>query len=139
MTPEVQVYRRAMVMTGFAMVALAFFACGFALIVSPAAAAAALVGVAVAALVSLGTQAAMFFAAQRSPAVLAGWVLGEFLVKIIVVGATLWAASRIGGLPRGALAWPLVIGVLAGLGINLYAVAKGRVPYVDARPNDGAR
>lgn len=91
----------------------------------------ALVGFAV----SLGFLATTALVGARTaggdPVVVAGWVLGSWLVKVVVVGVVLFALRDATFYDPVALFVGIVVGMVCTLGAEFRAVTTARIPYVD--------
>jgi hypothetical protein len=121
-------------------VRLAVLVCGVAALVSAVVAGllvgapgvwGALVGFAIA-LAFLATTAVVGArTAGGDPVVVAGWVLGSWLVKVVVVGLVLWGLSGLDFYDPVALFVGIVVGMLATLFAEYRALTSARIPYVD--------
>ncbi|MFC5380546.1 hypothetical protein [Aquipuribacter nitratireducens] len=90
----------------------------------------ALIGFAVA-LAFLGTTALVGArVAGGDPVVVAGWVLGSWLVKVVVVGLVLWGLRGLDFYDPVALFVGIVVGMVATLYAEYRALTTARVPYV---------
>lgn len=91
----------------------------------------AVLGLAVS-LVFLGTTAAVGArTAGGDPVIVAGWVLGSWLVKIVVVGVALFLLKDATFYDPVALFAGIVVGMLITLGAEYRGLTGARVPYVD--------
>lgn len=132
MTEESRVYRSAMRATVILVVGLAVIAVPVGLLVADGTGLiAALVGVAVAALSGITTQVAMLVGHRQPPHVMAAYVAGSWLLKMIIIVVSLLLLSRIDDFHRELFAAFAVAGVLGTLGVDMWALRKGRVPYAD--------
>ncbi|WP_336923294.1 hypothetical protein [Aquipuribacter sp. SD81] len=69
--------------------------------------------------------------AGGDPVVVAGWVLGSWLVKVVVVGAVLWLVRDLDFYDPVALFVGVVVGMVATLFAEYRALTSARIPYVD--------
>ncbi len=97
----------------------------------------ALLGFALA-LVFLATTAAVGArTAGGDPVVVAGWVLGSWLVKVVVVGVVLFTLRDATFYDPVALFVGIVIGMVCTLGAEFRALTAARIPYVDTSGRGG--
>lgn len=135
-SPDRAVYVRALVTSAIMLAAISLAAAGIAAAVADSRTVwAALLGGAVAALAGLATPAAMLLGHDRTPAALAGIVAFTWLGKMLVIAAVVVVLSRVEGFPREAFGLTLLVGVVASLAVDLWAVRRTRVPYVDPGSN----
>lgn len=69
--------------------------------------------------------------AGGDPVVVAGWVLGSWLVKVLVVGAVLFALRDATFYDPVALFVGIVVGMVCTLFAEFRALTTARIPYVD--------
>lgn len=139
-SPERRVYARALRASAVALGLVGAAAVGIALAVADGrAAGAAALGGAVAALAGLATPAAMLAGHHRPPAALAGIVAFTWLGKMLVIAGVVVALSRVEGFPREAFGLTLLAGVATSLVVDVWAVRRTRVPYVDPGSNSRAQ
>ena len=69
--------------------------------------------------------------AGGDPVVVAGWMLGSWLVKVVVVGVVLFALRDATFYDPVALFVGVVVGIVCTLGAETRAVTAARIPYVD--------
>lgn len=132
MTPEAEVYRRAMRATVIALVALAAVAAGVGWWVAGSAGLiAGVAGAAVAALGAIPTQVAMLVSHRQSPQAMAGIVLFSWLGKMVLVVIALVVLAGIEGFHRPMFGITVVVGLMLSLGIDMLSLRRSRVPYVD--------
>ena len=132
MTAEADIYRRALVLTALALGALAVLAAAVGwLVAGSAAAVAALVGIGVAAIGAIPTQAAMLVGHRRSPQTLAAITLFSWLAKMGVILVALLVLQGVESFHRAAFVIAVAAGLFTSLAIDLWALRKARVPYVD--------
>lgn len=131
MSAEAAMYRKAAVLTGVVLAALAVVAAVVGLAVDDARGMwAALVGVAIAALAGLTTQLVMVVGHRMQVASMAALVMGSWLVKMIVIVDALVALRAVEDFPRGLAGAFLMAGIVATLAVDVWVVQRGRVPYV---------
>lgn len=132
MSEEIQIYRRALKVTGFGLAALAIIAVPVGLFVDgPAGLLAAVVGVAVAALAGLTTQVAMVVGHNRAPHLMAAMVLGSWLLKMIIIVIALLVLDGLDGFHKPLFAVFMLVGVFGALAADFWSVRATRIPYVD--------
>ena len=93
----------------------------------------ALAGALLGALSGVVTPAAMIAGYRKKPEVFAGIVAGSWLGKMLVIVVGLAIMGRIESVDRVSLAAVVLACVASSLAIDLVAVRKARIPYVDAR------
>ncbi len=92
----------------------------------------ALAGAATAAIFGIVTTVAAWWGAKGDPATFIAWVMGTWILKIAaVIGASL-AFSAQEWLVRPLYGAILVAGAMAALAVDIVALQRSRVPYVDA-------
>jgi len=69
--------------------------------------------------------------AGGDPLVVAGWVLGSWLVKVLVVGVVLYALRDATFYDPVALFVGIVVGMVCTLFAEFRALTSARIPYVD--------
>lgn len=69
--------------------------------------------------------------AGGDPVVVAGWVLGSWLVKVLVVGAVLFVLRDATFYDPVALFVGIVVGMVCTLFAEFRALTTARIPYVD--------
>lgn len=69
--------------------------------------------------------------AGGDPVVVAGWVLGSWLVKVIIVGVVLFALRDATFYDPVALFVGIVVGMVCTLFAEFKALTSARIPYVD--------
>lgn len=69
--------------------------------------------------------------AGGDPVVVAGWVLGSWLVKVVVVGLVLFALRDATFYDPVALFVGIVVGMVCTLFAEFRALTSARIPYVD--------
>ncbi len=132
MNEESLTYRRALRVTVIVIAALAVIAIPVGLFVAGGAGlVAAEIGVLVAALAGLTTQIAMVMAHQKAPHVLAAYVGGSWLAKMLVIVIALVILDGIDGFHKALFAGFMLTGVVATLVVDMWAIKSSRVPYVD--------
>ena len=137
MNEETTTYRRALRATVIAIGALAVVAVPVGWIVAGGAGVlAAEAGVAVAALSGITTQVAMLIGHRQAPHMLAAYIGGSWLLKMLIIVVALVALGSIEGFHRGLLAGFALAGVFATLAIDMWAMRAGRIPYVDSSSNE---
>lgn len=124
--------RRAVVLaTGVCLVAGAVTAAVAGLLVGWPGVWGALVGFAIA-LAFLATTALVGArTAGGDPVVVAGWVLGSWLVKVVVVGVVLFALRGADFYDPVSLFVGIVVGMVCTLFAEARALTSARIPYVD--------
>lgn len=124
--------RRAVVLaTGVCLVAGALTAAVAGLLVGWPGVWGAVVGFAIA-LAFLATTALVGArTAGGDPVVVAGWVLGSWLVKVVVVGVVLFALRGADFYDPVALFVGIVVGMVCTLFAEFRALTTARIPYVD--------
>ncbi|MDN4481115.1 hypothetical protein [Demequina muriae] len=138
MNEETATYRRALRATAIAIVALAIIAVPVGLWVDGGSGVlAAEAGVAVAALSGITTQVAMLLGHRQAPHIMAAYIGGSWLLKMLLIVIALVALGSIEGFHRGLLAGFALAGVVATLAIDMWAMRAGRIPYVDPSSNAG--
>ncbi|MFN3865902.1 MAG: hypothetical protein ACK4MD_04215 [Demequina sp.] len=137
MNEETATYRRALRATIITIAVLAIVAVPVGLLVAGGAGVlAAEAGVAVAALSGITTQAAMLLGHRQAPHMLAMYVLGSWLLKMIIIVVALFALGTIEDFHRGLLAGFALAGVFMTLAIDVWAIRASRIPYVDPSSKD---
>ena len=132
MNEESRTYRRALRVTVIVIVALAVIAVPVGLLVAGTAGLiAAETGVLVAALAGLTTQVAMVVAHDKPAHVMAGYVGGSWLAKMLIIVIALVVLAGIDGFHRELFAGFAVTGVIATLVVDFWVVRSARIPYVD--------
>ncbi len=132
MSDDRTVYRKALVGVAFAGAVVVVVGAVVAGLADGAGAArAAALGGMIAGVAALATPASMLLGRSRPPHVLAAVVAGVWLTKMVVLVAVVALVSRVEGFPREAFGWTLIAGVIASLGIDVWAVRSTRVPYVE--------
>lgn len=132
MTPESQVYRRALTVTCVTLAGLAVVAGAVGWLIADAAGLiAGIVGAAVAALGAVPTQVAMLIAHKKSSQALAGIVLFAWLGKMVIIVIALVALGSIEDFHRPMFGVTVAVGLVASLGIDLWSLQRSRVPYVE--------
>ncbi|WP_430868600.1 hypothetical protein [Demequina aurantiaca] len=130
-TAEARVYRLALVRTGIGLGILAVLAIAVGAVVAGGrGVVAALVGVAVAALAGLTTQAAMAWGHKRSTDQMTMAIAGSWLLKMIIIVAALLILQGIDGFHKELFAAFAVTGVLLTLAVDVWVLRASRVPYV---------
>lgn len=138
MNEETTTYRRALRATIIAIAVLAVIAIPVGLLVAGGAGVlAAEAGVGVAALSGITTQVAMLFGHRQPPHIMAAYIAGSWLLKMLIIVVALVSLGSIDGFHRGLLAGFALAGILATLVIDMWAIRASRVPYVDSGSNDG--
>ncbi|WP_084077037.1 hypothetical protein [Demequina sp. NBRC 110057] len=133
MTEESRTYRRALRVTVIVIVALAVIAVPVGLLVAGGAGLlAAEVGVAVAALAGLTTQIAMLVAHQKPPHIMAAYIGGSWLGKMLIIIVALLVLQGIEGFHKELFAAFAVTGIIATLAIDFWVIRNARIPYVDS-------
>lgn len=136
MTEESRTYRRAMRVTAIGIAALAVIAIPVGLIIAGGAGLlAAEVGVAIAALAGLTTQGAMVLAHAKPAHVMAGYVGGSWLLKMLIIIIALIVLQGIDGFHKGLFAGFMLVGVIGTLAIDFWVIRKARIPYVEGGSN----
>ncbi len=97
----------------------------------------ALAGASVATVFGLVTTLAAWRGTKGDPATFIAWVMGTWLIKILVVVALVIVFGNQSWLVRPLFGVALVVGVLAALAVDIIALTRSRVPYVDPRPASG--
>lgn len=97
----------------------------------------ALLGVGVGLLFCGTTVVSMLVSVHKPVSVLAGVVLGAWVVKMIVVVAVLAVIRDLEFYDKYVFAAVLVLLVLTSTAIDVRAVLQGRVPHGNARPESG--
>ncbi|WP_051681882.1 hypothetical protein [Cellulomonas sp. HZM] len=97
----------------------------------------ALLGVALALVFSGTTVISVLRSVNTSPTHTAMLVMGAWLVKIVVVFIALAVLARLDFYDHAVLAAVLLAGVLGSAVLDLRAVQRARIPYVDADPVPG--
>lgn len=132
MSAESDLYRRAIRLSSIALVGLAAVGAAVGAVLDGSAGAiAAVVGAAVAALGAISTQVAMLIGHTRSPQALAGIVLFAFLGKMLILIVALLVLQGIDGFNRPIFAVVTITCLVATLAIEVDALRRARVPYVD--------
>ena len=132
MSEEANLYRRALRLTAIGLAALAVIAIPIGLLIGGAVGLlAAEVGVGVAAIAGLTTQAAMMMGHRRTPHMMAAIVLGSWLLKMIIIVIVLLVLQGVDGFHKGLFAVFMLVGVFGTIAADLWAVKVSRVPYVD--------
>lgn len=127
-----QVLRTALRSTLVLLVVLAVVGVGVgALLAGGAGVWAAVIGVAMALVFSVTTTVALLATARSTPAVMGAWVMGTWLVKVIVVIVVLGVLRGYDFYSRPVLAAVLGLGVVGSALLDYRAVSTGRVPYVE--------
>lgn len=93
----------------------------------------ALIGVALALVFSGTTIGSMLATARSAPTTFAAVVMGAWLAKVIVIIVVLALIQDRDFYHRGVLAVVLMAGVIGSAVLDLRAVNRGHVPYVDPR------
>ena len=91
-------------------------------------------GALVAAVVPLSTLLVLRLTAERSPQLLAGMVMGAYLVKLVVVAVMLFAFAAIESVERTVLGLTALAGIVAAVGFEAVGVVRTRQLYVDVPP-----
>ncbi|WP_084101824.1 hypothetical protein [Demequina sp. NBRC 110051] len=134
MNEESLTYRRALRVTAIVIAALAVIAAPVGLLVAGGAGlVAAEIGVLVAALAGLTTQIAMVIAHDKPAHVMAGYVGGSWLAKMLIIVIALIVLQGIDGFHKVLFAAFCVGGVLATLVVDFWVIRSARIPYVDGR------
>ncbi|MFV0285871.1 MAG: hypothetical protein ACK5IM_05690 [Demequina sp.] len=132
MTEESRTYRRALRVTIIVIVAMAVIAVPVGLLVAGGAGVlAAEIGVAVAALAGLTTQIAMVVAHQKPPHLMAAYIGGSWLAKMLIIIVALLVLQGVEGFEKEIFAGFAVVGILATLAVDFSVIRKARIPYVD--------
>lgn len=128
---EARVYQLALRRTvvGLAVLAVLAVVVG-ALVAGGRGVTAALVGVAVAALAGLTTQAAMSWGHKRSADQMTMAIGGSWLLKMFLIVIALFLLQRVEGFHKELFAAFAVVGVLLTLAVDFWVISKSRVPYV---------
>ncbi|WP_062515975.1 hypothetical protein [Demequina gelatinilytica] len=135
MTAEARMYRRAIVLIGIVLGAIAVVGAAIAWAVAgPAAAVAALVGAAVAALGAIPTPVAMLVGHRKPPHVMAGIVAFSWLGKMLVIIVALLLLKNVESFHKVAFAATAVTGIVASLVVDVATMRKARIPYVQPGP-----
>lgn len=92
----------------------------------------ALLGAGLALLFSGSTVVSMLLTARSSFEVMAGVVMGAWLVKLVLVVVTFAVLRDVDFFDRRVFGVVLLVGVLGSLALDIRAVLRGRVPYVEA-------
>ncbi|WP_061962704.1 hypothetical protein [Demequina aurantiaca] len=130
-TAEARVYRTALRRTGVGLAALAVIAVVVgALVAGGRGVVAGLVGVGVAALAGLTTQAAMSWGHKRSTDQMTMAIAGSWLLKMIIIVAALLILQNIESFHKQLFAVFAVSGVLLTLAVDFWVLRASRVPYV---------
>lgn len=130
-TAEARVYRTALRRTGIGLGVLAVLAVAVgALVAGGRGVVAALVGVGVAALAGLTTQAAMSWGHKRSVDHMTMAVAGSWLLKMFFIVVALFLLQRIDGFHKELFAAFAVVGVVLTLAVDFWVLTKSRVPNV---------
>jgi hypothetical protein len=136
MTAEANVYRSSLRVTAIALAAVAVVGAVTGWLVAEATGlVAALAGVAVAALWAMATQFSMLIGHRGSVNTLVTWVLGSWLVKMVIIIAALVVLAGIENFHRPLFVIFLAAGVIPSLIIDVQALRRSRVPYVDPGSN----
>ncbi len=93
----------------------------------------ALLGAALTIIFSGTTVLTMLKTSGSSPQVMAGVVLGGWVVKMIVLVAALAVLGQFDFYNKFIFAAVLLLGVMGSVGLDYRAVSKGRMPYVVPR------
>ncbi|PZR52088.1 hypothetical protein DNL40_13650 [Xylanimonas oleitrophica] len=129
--PERAVLRRALRDTGLLLAALAVLGVGVgALVAGTPGVWGALVGVGIAAFFSGTTIWSMLRTVGAPPTQMAVFVMGAWLVKIVVLVGVLALLRGQDFYSREVLMVVLLVGVVGSALLDYRAVARGRVPYV---------
>lgn len=131
-TAEARVYRTALrnTMIGLAILAVLAVVIG-ALVAGSTGVIAALVGVAVAALAGLTTQAAMAWGHKRSTDQMAMAIAGSWLLKMFIIVIALLILQGIENFHKELFAAFAVTGVILTLVVDFWVIKASRVPYVE--------
>lgn len=97
---------------------------------------AAVIGVAMALVFSATTTVALLRTVTSPPAVMAAWVMGTWLVKVLLVVVVLGVLRGYDFYSRPVLAAVLGLGVVGSALLDYRAVTRGRVPYVEPSSSD---
>jgi len=131
-----QAFRDMLVLLGVLLV----LGVGIGVLVAGAAGAwGALLGVAIALIFSGTTVLSVLATVRSSPARTSAVIMGAWLAKIVVVFVALAVLSRFDFYDRVVLGVVLFAGVLGSAILDLRAVQRGHVPYVEPAPGAGAR
>lgn len=131
-TAEARVYRTALRRTGVGLGVLALLAVAVgAFVAGGRGVIAGLVGVGVAALAGLTTQAAMSWGHKRSPDQMTMAIAGSWLLKMILIVAALLILQGIEDFHKEVFAAFAVTGVLLTLAVDFWVLRASRVPYVE--------
>lgn len=95
----------------------------------------AIAGAGLAALGALVTQGAMVVGYKRAPHVFASIVGGSWLAKMVVIVGGMLALSTVSGVDRASFGIVALVGIMGTLAIDLLAVRKARIPYVNPESN----
>ncbi|WP_291885120.1 hypothetical protein [Cellulomonas sp.] len=130
-----QAFRDMLVLLGVLLV----LGVGIGVLVAGAAGAwGALLGVAIALIFSGTTVLSVLATVRSSPARTSAVIMGAWLAKIVVVFVALAVLSRFDFYDRVVLGVVLFAGVLGSAILDLRAVQRGHVPYVEPAPAAGA-
>lgn len=97
---------------------------------------AAVIGVAMALVFSATTTVVLLRTVTSPPAVMAAWVMGTWLVKVLLVVVVLGVLRGYDFYSRPVLAAVLGLGVVGSALLDYRAVTRGRVPYVEPSGRD---
>lgn len=133
---ESRVYRTALYRTGFGLGVIAVLGVVIGAVVAGGrGVVAALVGVGVAALAGLTTQAAMSWGHRRSTDQMAIAIAGSWLLKMVLIVVALLVLKKVDGFHKELFAAFAVAGVLLTLVVDFWVLRASRVPYVKAGSN----
>ncbi|WP_159809291.1 hypothetical protein [Cellulomonas citrea] len=94
------------------------------------------IGVAMALVFSATTTVALLRTVTSPPPVMAAWVMGTWLVKVLLVVVVLGVLRGYDFYSRPVLAAVLGLGVVGSALLDYRAVTRGRVPYVEPARDD---
>lgn len=136
MSGESKVYRAALQTSAIGAAVLLVVASAIgAWIASGQGVIAAVAGVAVAALAGLTTQGAMLVGHRQPPNTMAAIVAGSWLLKMIIIVILVLLLGRIDDFHRPIFAITMLVGVIGTLVIDVWALLRARVPYVEPGSN----
>jgi len=129
---EAMVYRTALRRTAMGLGVLAVLAVAIgAAVAGGRGVVASIVGVAVAALAGLTTQAAMAWGHRRSTDQMTMAIAGSWLLKMIIIVVALLVLQGVINFHKELFAAFAVTGVLLTLAVDFWVLRSSRVPYVD--------
>lgn len=132
MNEESLTYRKALRVTTIGIVVLALVAIPVGLLVGGGVGLmSAEVGVVIAALAGLTTQAAMVLAHDKPAQTMAAYVGGSWLLKMLIIIVALLVLQGVDSFHKGLFAGFMMVGVVGTLAIDFWVVRSARIPYVD--------